>query len=44
MFYLLLIATEVQDSGVLKESDILDIVEGNTDIKILLFITTILAI
>jgi hypothetical protein len=37
-------ATEVRDSGVLKEIDILDIVEGNTDIQILLFITTILAI
>ena len=32
MFYLLLMATEVYDSGVLKESDILDIVEGNTNI------------
>jgi hypothetical protein len=44
MFYLPLMATEVHDSGVLKESDILDIVEGNTSIPILLFITIILAI
>jgi len=29
---------------ILKESDILDIVKGNTNIQILLFITTILAI
>jgi len=44
MFYLPLMATEVHDSGVLKENDILDIVDGNTDIQILLFITTILAL
>ena len=41
MFYLPFMATEVRDSGVLKENDILDIVEGNTNIQILLFITTI---
>jgi len=44
MFYLLLVATEVHNTGLLKGSDTLDIVRGTQTFKFYCFITTNLAI